>query len=64
MIDQQKAEAALNRRAGRMGKLGQAKIDKMFNEADDLHWTCPECSTKRTGTLEELKQGCLTCLTQ
>lgn len=36
----------------------RAQIQSGFATATDLHWICPKCKTKLTGTLTQLKEGC------
>lgn len=56
-------EHALRRRHGM--DAGKAEdLTSMMEKAEDLHWTCPKCKTKRVGTMKELMQGCLSCLIQ
>ena len=57
MSQQSKVEHALRKRRGLTSIKAEA-LAKEFETAGDLHWTCPVCKTKYTGTKEELMGGC------
>lgn len=57
MSEQENIEHKLRRRRG-LAPIQAEALTKKFETAEDLHWTCPLCKTKYTGTKEELMKGC------
>ena len=57
MRDQQNIEHALRKRRG-LTPIKSEALSSVFETSSDLHWTCPLCKTRYTGTKEDLMGGC------